>query len=116
MGCLPISGRPGSSISAAAPGCWSNPGRAGRDVLRWLSEQPRWWRDAVQVVAIDLSSAYRSGIHPSASAKISSMVTEVLFDRRAAHSRVKLVSPTAESKLVVRRDELDTFAANPKLA
>ena len=113
---MPISGRPGSSISAAAPGCWSNPRRAGRDVLRWLSEQPRWWRDAVQVVAIDLSSAYRSGIHPSASAKISSMVTEVLFDRRAAHSRVKLVSPTAESKLVVRRDELDTFAANPKLA
>lgn len=37
-------------------------GRAGRDVLRWCSAQPQQWRDAIQVVAIDLSSAYRSGI------------------------------------------------------
>ena len=54
--------------------------------------------------------------HPSASAKISSMVTGVLLERRAAHSRVKLISPTAESKLVVRTDESDTFAANPEFA
>ncbi|MCA1681656.1 MAG: transposase, partial [Actinobacteria bacterium] len=59
----PISGRPGSSISAATPACSpQTPGRAGRDVVRWCSAQPQCWREAVQVVAIDLSGAYRSGI------------------------------------------------------
>ena len=30
--------------------------------MRWCSAQPQCWREAVQVVAIDLSGAYRSGI------------------------------------------------------
>src|SRR5262249_18664562 len=37
-------------------------GRTGRDVVRWLSGQPARWRDAVKVVAIDMSSTYRNGI------------------------------------------------------
>jgi transposase len=38
------------------------PGRTGRDVIRWLTRQPERWRDAVKVVAIDMSGTYRAGI------------------------------------------------------
>ena len=49
-------------ISGDAGLLGQTPGRAGRDVVRWCSAQPQCWREAVQVVAIDLSGAYRSGI------------------------------------------------------
>ncbi len=38
------------------------PGRTGRDVIRWLARQPKRWREAVKVVAIDMSGTYRNGV------------------------------------------------------
>jgi transposase len=49
-------------ISGPAGLLGQTPGRAGRDVMRWLSRQPQRWRDAVEVVAIDMSGTYRNGI------------------------------------------------------
>jgi transposase len=37
-------------------------GRAGVDVGSWLAAQPQAWRDAVHVVAIDMSAPYRAAI------------------------------------------------------
>src|SRR5260370_37316331 len=42
-----------------------------RDVIRWLTRQPEQWREAVNVVAIDMSGTYRVGVRAAlAHAKI----------------------------------------------
>ncbi len=49
-------------ISGTAGLLGQTPGRTGRDVIRWLTRQPRRWREAVRVVAIDMSGTYRAGV------------------------------------------------------
>ena len=39
-------------------------GRDGAAVRGWLQTRPRWWRQRVQVVAIDPSAAFRAALHP----------------------------------------------------
>lgn len=38
------------------------PGRDGAALTRWLLEQPQWWCDGLEVIAIDPSAAFRSAI------------------------------------------------------
>ncbi len=49
-------------ISGTAGLLGQTPGRTGRDVIRWLTRQPEQWREAVKVVAIDMSGTYRAGV------------------------------------------------------
>jgi transposase len=64
-------------------------GRRGQAVRDWIRARPRWWRNRVELVAMDMSAEFRRAVHkalPKASitvdhwhvvARANQMVTEV---------------------------------------